>query len=163
MKQMRGTLFVDIGSNQGVYSRIGRRQFKKTVTIDPNPQWNADYQLALSDHDGHETFYLGDGKGAADSIMKNPHILGKAWQNESIYDVETRTFDSLGLDADLVKIDVEGAEFKVINGMNGHLPRAAIIELHDERRERELLDKMSKKGYSASQIDNMHWLFKLCD
>ena len=48
--------------------------------------------------------------------------------------MEVRTFDSLGIDADLVKIEVEGEEFKVLAGMVKHLPQCVMVELPDERR-----------------------------
>jgi len=96
------------------------------------PVWEANLQIALSDSNRHAPFYIGDGEGSADSLVQNPHILGKNWFNASKYDVEVRTFDSLGLDADLVKIDVEGEEFKVLAGMVKHLPQCVMVELRDE-------------------------------
>ena len=161
MKKMHGQLFVDIGTNRKVYAKLLRKRFEKVITVDPNPRWNADLQLALSSFNGTASFRLGDGLGGADGIMENPHIFGREWPTKPVFNVDVRTFDSLGLKADLVKIDVEGAEFEILEGMNKYLPKNIVLELHDERREEELLQKMSMKGYTNRRLDEHHWLFKL--
>jgi FkbM family methyltransferase len=156
---LSGDIFVDIGCNTGVYSKLAKKRFKRVYSIDPNPRYHAPIQVAISNYNGLGTFYLGDGMGSADSLVHNPHILGEDWVQKESYQVDVRTFDSLDLDADLVKIDVESGEFDVLNGMVKHLPRALVIELHDERREEELIAKMYRKGYSMSRIDETHWFF----
>lgn len=158
---MRGALFVDAGTNQGVYAQLARKNFGRVVTIDPNPRWKADLPIALSDNDGHAPFYVGDNYGSADSLVENPHVLGQVFQNSRKFDVETKRWDTLNLDADLVKIDVEGAEFKVLAGMVERLPKNMIIEVHDERRKHELLKVAVSKGYRPHRIDSNHWLFSL--
>lgn len=160
MKKAYGEVFVDIGCNTGIYSRIAKKRFSRVYSIDPNPKYHAPMQFALSNYNGVGTFYLGNGIGSADSLVHNPHILREDWIQKESYQVNVRTFDSLNLDADLVKIDVEGAEFEVIDGMNKYLPKMLIVELHDERREAELLNVMSRKGYTQAQIDDTHWLFQ---
>jgi len=161
IRSMKGDVFIDIGSNTGIYSRLAQKRFKQVYSFDPNPEYHA-IQFAISDRRGVQPFYYGNGIGSADSLVRNPHILGIDWKNETdSIQVETLTFDDLRLDADLVKIDVEGAEFKVLEGMNLYLPKTLIIELHDERRENELVEKMNGKGYSTSRIDSSHFLFTL--
>jgi len=158
---LSGDVFVDIGCNLGFYSQLARKRFRQVYSIDPNPKYQASIQVAISNKYGHQPFYLGNGIGSADSLIKNPHILGEDWKNEdNQIIVGTMTFDQLELDADLVKIDVEGAEFEVIEGMNLHLPKAAIIEIHDERRIYEMVLKMEEKGYHWTRIDSYHWFFQ---
>lgn len=160
IKRMRGNVFVDIGCNKGEYTRLARKNFKQVYSIDPNPKCNAPIQLAVSDMTGWAEFYIGDNMGGADSIVKNPHILGRDYNNGAkTLKVKTSTFDDLGIDADLVKIDVEGAELKVIDGMNLRLPKNLIIEVHDERSVSELIRKMRMKGYAKSDIDPTHLFF----
>ena len=162
IKQFHGDLFVDVGCNKGLYSKLAKKNFKKVIGIDPNPKWNADLQVALSNFNGTAPFYIGDNKGSADSLIHIPHIQGIDWRNNTEYDVKVCTFDSLELDADLVKIDVEEAEFQVLEGMQKYLPRNVIVELHDERRQEELFKLMSSKGYRLERlVDSTHWWFKL--
>ena len=159
MQKIHGDLFVDVGSNQKVYANALRDNFKRIITIDPNPVWNADMKLALSKTAGEQPFYIGNNI-SADSLIHNPHILGREWENGSqTMTVQTVTFDDLQLNADLVKIDVEGAELDVIAGMNKFLPKRVLIELHDERREDELRLKMWWKSYKPEKLDSYHWLF----
>ena len=161
MKTMHGDIFIDIGCNIGIYSRLMRKRFKRVYSIDPNPKYHAEIQVAISNKLGQAMFFIGNNIGGADSLIHNPHVQGREWKNDSPIQVETMTFDQLMLDADLVKIDVEGSEFEVIEGMNIHLPKQVIIELHDERRENELLAKMAEKGYIHTKLDIHHFLFKL--
>jgi SAM-dependent methyltransferase len=162
IRNSRGNWFIDIGCNTGYYSKLARKRFRRVVSIDPNPKHHAPVQVAISNKSGRAEFYLDSNRGSADSLLQNPHILGKDYQNQDQkIMVETITFDHLGIDADLVKVDVEGAEFEVIEGMNVHKPKKAIIELHDERREEELIQAMLKKGYVMEKLDPYHFLFTL--
>jgi FkbM family methyltransferase len=164
LEMIHGDLFVDVGANHKRYARILRNNFNRIITIDPNPKWNADLQIALSNFNGKGPFYIGQGNGSADSLVKNPHILGVDYQNGTVsFEVEVRRWDDLCLDADLVKIDVENAELQVIGGMNKFLPKNVCVEIHDERRETDVLTEMSKRGYSRERIDETHWLFKRDD
>jgi FkbM family methyltransferase len=160
MKKMRGQLFVDVGSNRKVYTELLRHNFEKVISIDPNPKWNADIKVALSSFNGTAPFQIGNGMGSADGLMQNPHIFGEDVTTKPDFNVPVVTFDSLELDADLVKIDVEGGEFDVLEGMKKYLPRNIIIELHDERRELELLQKMILQGYMPRRLDEHHWWFR---
>ena len=157
-KTLKGNLFIDIGSNRKAYANILRKNFKQILTIDANIKWHPDLNVAISNFNGPTHFYIGDNKGGADSLLHNPHILGKEWvNNPSEYMVEALTFDTLKLKADLVKIDVEGGEFNVLEGMVKYIPKMVIVELHDERREQELVDVLMAKHYSVHKIDGTHF------
>lgn len=160
LSQMTGDLFVDVGSNRKRYSQLLQKNFRKIVTVDPNPRWKADYRVALTDHLGSAWFYEGDGQGGADGLLDTPHIRGKDWKTRCTRAVRLLRFDDLGLDADLVKIDVEGTEFQVMGGMRIHRPKTLVVELHDERRRAELIDRGRHMGYSeVGELDAMHYLF----
>ncbi len=161
MLQIKGDLFIDIGTNNKFYAKLLEQNFKRIITVDPNPKWKADIRIALSNFSGVAPFYTGDDNRGAESLLCNPHILGRTLKNHPTYNVNVKTFDDLRLLADLVKIDVEGAEFDVLDGMRTYLPKNVVVELHDERREIELEQRMMAKGYSSTKIDNTHWLFKL--
>lgn len=160
-QQIHGNLFIDVGSNRKYYATALKDNFKRIVTIDANPKWQADMQIALSWFNGEAMFYVGDNEGSADSLLQNPHILGKDWTNSGRFNVPVRTFDSLELDADLVKIDVEGAELDILDGMVKYLPRNVIVELHDEKRRYDLRSRMLNKGYNVKRLDKTHWWFHL--
>lgn len=71
--------------------------------------------------------------------------------------VETRSFDSFRHQTvDLLKIDVEGAEFMVLEGMKQNLSkgtiRRLIIEIHSERTS-EITKTLEDYGYKVAQIN----------
>lgn len=92
------------------------------------------------------------------TMTKNFHIDGI---DQKLYPSgyeDTITFDDLQLDADMVKIDVEGQEVEVVEGMRKYLPKRMIIELHDERRLDELRNLLAEKCYDIQNITEHHYL-----
>ena len=184
MKQIHGDLFVDIGANQGVYSLGLRKNFRHVIAFEPNPSTlqillektksmrNITIkELALSDHEGTTQFYpnTDNGMGAADTILPVFHYrpdhpvdgrplddtyVGKdpIWVKTSTYDRTIRTV------AALVKIDVEGAEFLVLQGMTDALEHGRIkrimIELHDKTMKSRLESIL--RGFQTRWIDSDH-------
>ena len=76
--------------------------------------------------------------------------------------VETMTFDNLLSEptADLVKIDVEGAEFLVLEGMRESFAKQRVsnilVELHDRDRKDELEAILSSNFSHVSWVDPQH-------
>lgn len=172
IQRFRGDLFVDIGAGDGHYVRLLARRFKTVYAFEPKKDALAMLRLtakrfgnvllfeyALSDADGVAEFYHDSHKGFAgnvDSIMSTlqykPSPSRKGWSSgpsteyENIQGemVQTRKYDSVVTQlADLVKIDVEGAEFLVLRGMEnsirlGNIKRL-LVELHnlDDKRKLE--------------------------
>src|SRR5439155_17926070 len=95
---LKGDLFIDIGSNTGWYPSVLRNNFRRIVTVDPNPKWKADMRIAISNFDGEATFFIGNNLGSADSLINTPHILGKDWINRGRLTVKVRRFDTLNVD-----------------------------------------------------------------
>jgi hypothetical protein len=130
-----GKLFVDVGSANGYYAKLARPNFEKVVTIDPNPKWKADYQEVLGD--GTPSIYR--------EITYAPGV--SSW---------TTRFDSIFVRADLVKIDVEGAEFEVLEGMTKSRVKCVIVELHDLQREQELRETLGRMGFTTVKLSKNH-------
>ena len=59
---------------------------------------------------------------------------------------------------DLIKVDVEGAEWQVLDGTRKVMPRIKswIIEIHDINRKQELEDRLSLEGYVTKWLDEKH-------
>src|SRR5207249_4839692 len=123
IKTSKGDIFIDIGSANGYYAKLARPNFKQVWTVDPNPKFKVHFPYAF----GQESMTLGEYRAITYDDPKT------AW---------IQRFDNVFTYADLVKIDVEGAEFEVLKGMSGSNVRAVIVELHDLARRAELKQLM---------------------
>lgn len=135
-----GEVFCDIGSNLGFYSLLAREAGYCTVTVDPEPShfaflernghlFDSIHAVAVSDKAGTFEFNI-----ASDTNPGASSLVGNA--SDSIYSrtvpVEAVTFSDLiswegiapGRVA-IIKIDVEGAEASVIQGMRPYLESGA--------------------------------------
>ncbi len=125
-----GMVFVDIGANIGYFSLIAARKVSDkgmVYAFEPDAEhfslleknikkngYSAiiPVKKAASDTTGTASFYLQKDNLCAHSLVPD--------ENTSVVEVETVTLDEyfLGQDhIDVVKIDVEGAELKVLRGM----------------------------------------------
>lgn len=188
LRRIKGDVFVDIGANKGLYSKLLSRQFKEVIAFEPNPNVLQTLsrklprnvkvcQIALSDRSGTIMLYLdphmGD-SGSADTILPvfkyNPAPPREGWRSGKAHlytgkngvQVRTETYDNMlsGRVTDLVKIDVEGAEFLVLDGMKdslaNHRIRRMMIELHDVDRHDELENILHGYGFLTRWSDPDH-------
>jgi FkbM family methyltransferase len=137
-----GDICIDVGANYGYYSLLMSTLTGKegrTIAIEPNPYvFNLlaatasvhsssiePVQVALSDVSGYTTLVIPDNFYGDASIVERKD---KPRMARSRVDVKTQTLDELVVQLelpriDLVKIDVEGAEPDVFNGMNETIAR----------------------------------------
>jgi FkbM family methyltransferase len=188
LKSFSGDLAVDVGANMGVHTRLLSKRFRSVIAIEPNPKALATLltrvprnvtvlKVAFSDREGSTMFYMDRhpmSGSSAETILSsfkyNPSPPRKGWPSgaahtfvgESGVVVQTATYDSVleGRSADLVLIDVEGAEFLVLDGMKGSISngqvKVILLELHDIDRRKELEKTLS--GYTLRWIDPDHVL-----
>jgi FkbM family methyltransferase len=188
VRRLKGQIFVDIGANLGYYSLIAAKNFRVVYAIEPEPKNLAQLrrevdwagfknihviEAAIADYEGHTLLSQSADPGAnpgnwtieekyvftpsANKRMVIPtdrtvsvsvHTLPKILPNEII---------------DAVKVDVEGAEWRVLKGAESIMPRIRtwIIEIHDLARKQELNHYMSKHGYQCRWLDEYHGLFSM--
>lgn len=174
----------------GVHTRLLSRRFKRVIAIEPNPsalevlqsrmpQNVSVLKVALSDREGSTMFYTDQhpkSGSSAETILPtftyNPSPPRKGWPSSSSHTfhgkqgflVNATTYDKLlnGERADLVLIDVEGAEFLVLAGMKSSISSgkvgAILLELHDINGKRDLENLLS--NYALNWIDPDHLLAK---
>ncbi|HVH15527.1 MAG TPA: FkbM family methyltransferase [Candidatus Angelobacter sp.] len=188
IRNFSGDLAVDIGANMGVHTRLLSKRFKMVYAVEPNPKALAVLRtriprnvtvldMAFSDSVGTTLFYTDPHPvttSPADTILSkfkyNPSPSRNGWPSGvphtyhgmSGLEVKTSTFDAAmkNLKTDFVLIDVEGAEFLVLEGMKDSLSNRRVgtilVELHDIDRRRELEQILST--YLVKWIDPDHLL-----
>jgi FkbM family methyltransferase len=142
----RTVTFVDVGANYGLYSILGAlwnpdlrvvafepvpqiyRALRRNVALNGLQKQVSAHQLALADRSGTATFYLPSSK-SRDSETTGT-LVADSWQSRQdspTIAVETTRFDDFErthpMKVDLVKIDVEDFEARVLAGMERTIRR----------------------------------------
>lgn len=125
-------------------------------------------EKAVSDSDAGVTFYAYRASMAASMARANVETLNPEVRSEPARElsVESVTLDAFtaerGLRPDVIKIDVEGAEFRVLQGARRMLAGGSPLifcEIHPQQMQNvggsvaELLDFVASLGYTATPID----------
>ena len=188
LKSIHGDCFYDVGANVGFYSLLLRHNFRQVYAVEPVPANIRRLKrtlsirfvrnvrvvpVALSDKNCKTTFYVNsDSRTMIDNLSPSSllerfefrscdHAPDRTYAGSPI-SVETMTFDSLLSEpkADLVKIDVEGAEFLVLEGMReslaGQRVRNTLVELHDRDRKEELERILRSNFGHLFWVDRQH-------
>jgi Methyltransferase FkbM domain len=141
-ENVKGRLFIDIGANAGYYTLRLADRFEKIYAVEQ------DFQTA------QELAKRIEKAGLKNKV--NIFAYRLCDENTTAF---SRTFDSLfyGETVELVKMDIEGDEFKALRGMkdalgNGRI-KAIMIELHDKTRENELIQLLEAYSFHVDRID----------
>jgi FkbM family methyltransferase len=170
-----GDVFIDVGANIGYHSLLAARLVGargRVFSIEPAPQIRASFEhnLALnpelsalcnitmlpycaSDQTGTVLLSAPDSGNSGETTMRT---LGP---DAIVTEVESRTLDAMLEGADLsrcplLKMDVEGAEYLAVTGMESTLDRHPHISLMLEVDDRFMRDL----GHSADQL--FRWFLK---
>jgi len=169
LRRIKDPVFIDVGAHLGAYVLTFSKISKLVVAVEPNP---VNYLIlrknlainkikncipvkyALSNHDGTSYLYV--------SKFSDLHSLHKDRLDETIdtVPVRTRTADTLALRElkldriDLIKIDVEGAEIEVLEGMKEVIMKyhpILIIEVFQKNLEK-IKEIFNKHNYNIVKI-----------
>jgi len=124
-------------------------------------------QTVLSDTVGYTQFLIDDASGATGTIAVDKSVAEKESLQHRYGMTRTIMLRSTTADAliaegfpppDFMKVDVEGAELRIINGardlLNQH-PPVIIMECSDQTS----IDALKEIGYTVSKIDDSNYLF----
>jgi FkbM family methyltransferase len=172
LSKLKGEIFIDIGAEYGHYSLMLSGNFKKVLAFEPSPKafphlvnniriLKAKNILALkcaiSDKDGISSFYIATKRGYSSLIRRNGIEIEKV--------VKCRTFTLLTIlrllhlsKVDLVKVDVEGAEYMVLKGAEPVVEKIKswVVEIHDISIERDVIKYFLSHGYRVVKLDYNH-------
>lgn len=171
-----GMNVVDIGGNIGYYALLEARMVGaagKVIAIEPMPRnfeqlcknvelngygQIATHNFAIGDQDGAASMYLA-GKSNHHSLQPNPAPRGVIQVSVRTLDSVLETYDLPRVD--LVRMDLEGYEIVVINGMRQTIEKYSprlLVELHPD-----LLGKGAMVNYLQVLADlgyRVEWLFE---
>lgn len=172
-----GMVAVDVGAHLGYYSMllsdlVGPQG--RVISVEPNPKLGAllDRSISVNGFDAR-TRRLGNAVAAraGDKVtLQVPHgysqnasVLWGGDERSQGFDVTTTTLDAIIGDGriDFIKIDVEGSEKLVWEGMQGILarkqPLAIVLEFNPDRfaDPRGFLDEILKHGFAIAQIQDL--------
>lgn len=184
VKRLKGEIFVDIGANRGYYCFIAAKNFRVVFAVEPVPS-NIVQLKQGAERAGFKNILFVEAAVAdrqGDALLSHGALMGSAnWtiEEEYVYTPDERQRLHIPTDytinvpictlqeilppevIDVVKVDVEGAEWRVLKGAESIMPRIRtwIIELHDIARKQELEQYMSDHGYDSKWLDEQHGLF----
>lgn len=162
LKTLKGDLFVDVGANFGYYSFLLHENFHRILAIEPHPfnvaimygvKRKYGYhkveilQIALCDKDGTARLYIGKHSGG--------HSLISSSGNDC-FTVKTKTLASVVKHPiDLIKVDVEGAEWQILEGATPilHEIKKWVVELHNPEEREKLEEWFRSHSYSIEWLD----------
>ncbi|RIB35237.1 MAG: hypothetical protein BXU00_02835 [Candidatus Nanoclepta minutus] len=162
----KGKIFIDVGAHIGRYSILLSKNFEKIISIEADPYnysqlirntrlnslWNKviPLNIALTNNDGILKLNLSEEGDGTHSIVVN---YGKGSIEVLGLKLDT-VIDLLGIDPkdiDVIKIDVEGAEYFVLQGMKKALKDGKpvlVIEIWEDSKYKEkTIELLKKYGY----------------
>lgn len=168
-----GHIFVDIGANMGLWTVIASAYFDHVYSFEPNPEvyeiLKKNLELnnvknvtaenaAISDHDGrlHLNRYYNHAWSSALIAHNGREAEGEGWDAQS-YQLDTVLLKDIV--PTLVKIDTEGHEFNILNGM-GRILRTQhpklLMEIHSWKDYEPISHLLQDYGYIIRQPDLLH-------
>ena len=155
---LSGRTFIDIGASEGAWCFRLRPMFERVIAFEPYPvNWQAGsteiYNEVLSDKEKDVFFHIYSDHNCSGYVFNNKkkHV---DWVKSDVLETikaNTKTLDSYNFtDVDLIKIDVEGAEYDVLLGatktINKNHPKL-IIENHTKNH-KKIKKLLSEWGYN---------------
>lgn len=149
LKSASGHVFVDVGANYGYYSMLLRGNFEKIYAFEPIPSIFKELESNLEKFDDTECI-----RKAVSNV--DGQLVELSYHGSHGF-AETVTLASFfpNTEIDLIKVDVEGEEWKVLEGAEPILERIKswVVELHEPSRKEELENWFVSRGYSVRWLD----------
>ncbi len=165
--RIRGNLFLDVGSGVGYYSALLSKNFESIIAFEPHPQTLEWLRLTITA--GRLLNVKTAGKAVSDidgTTLLHLHKIGGRHSIEGnlsgqVLPVQTVKLDSIVQGkVDLVKVDVEGAEWKVMRGAEVSMKTGRIlrwvIEVHEIEATDELEHYLRQRNYETQWLGDRH-------
>jgi FkbM family methyltransferase len=172
MLRVRGETFLDIGAHHGSYCCLLRRNFRTVIAVEPSPDsirvMRRTFRLsgvraivipaAVSDQVGSTKLFLAKSGSVENQIELGEYPSRTREELRVPTTTVSKIIECYG-PVDLVKVDVEGAEWLLLKGAESALDQVHrwVIELHDIRRKEELERWMTAHRYRGEWLDENHF------
>jgi FkbM family methyltransferase len=161
-------LFIDVGTHVGYYTLLASKIAKEIISIEPNP-FNyklLKFNLKINKIKNAYALNIAASNYNGESGIFIPKLKGKIATDESRLDnniskikIKVVKLDDLLLkirkNPDVIKIDVEGSEIQVLEGLQETLRKGVkclMIEVHSEENKSEVISFLKSLGYEITQV-----------
>lgn len=172
--------YIDVGASSFQKPRFGKAFGQtKSFGFEPDVRSKDDFAdikkvgnfelfpVGLSDVDGDSFLYL-TRKSHCSSLMRPTDSADSRYGVVDVVSIPCKRLDALDLKADVIKIDVQGAEKKVINGGLATMKNATILECElfisetyiDQTTLTDLLELLTPIGFTLVDICGMYRNFE---
>lgn len=149
----KGDLFVDVGAHVGTWAVRATRTFRRVVAIEPHPVFNRILRTTIAMNGLHNI-------SVVSAILSNESGELNVSTTNLFKDRRTdlwapiRTLDSFKIKPDLIKIDTEGNELRVLQGATQTLREKPmmVIETHNPEALLKSRQFVESQGYSNREI-----------
>lgn len=173
-KLKQGWCFMDVGANVGAYSVLASRMVGNkgvVISIEPHPDnfrallFNTKLlknvipiQAAIWNKNEYQKLYLPPAAAESSLVFKtsDKSIKIMCLTLDSLYN---KVRELLSIDhVDAIKIDVEGAEEKVLEGAKEvlHMVEFVLVEVHNSNRINKIACLLNKYGFAAKLLGSDH-------
>lgn len=175
-KEARGELGVDIGSNIGYVTMSLCNQMDKVIAIEPDSRCSelmiksaeannfqdklTLYDFAVSDVEEEKVIYMAEKYHNLNTLCDVSGVETKLHKFKKST-IQTKTIDSLNIEPNFIKMDIEGYEVEAIRGAMETLKRAKkcklLIEVHpqyysEERNFAKVLEDLYAIGFNVKYV-----------
>jgi len=164
--------FVDVGACTGKYVIPMSKHYGKVIAIEPNPAklgyLKKNIELNGCDNVEILEFAVANFSGVTKLSLNGAQSkIGEFDDDGGVY-VPVGTLDELVSEADIVKIDVGGAEKQVVEGSKQliEVSKPIFVIEHNEyksgnepKEHLDIMKKIVKKGYLPFNFNHVHWVY----
>jgi FkbM family methyltransferase len=115
---------IDLGANIGIFSLIAAKIFNKVFSVEPQSKYISCYQKLMNDNNVYNALFL-------NSYVSDLNNLFNTNEKTNFLDIR-QLIDSKKLNNIFLKIDIEGAEFKLFEKINFENINAISMEVHQK-------------------------------